>query len=320
MIKIKNRIVNINIPKDRAIFLVCIIIALFFWLLIKLSQSYRSGKSIALHYELPEGKAFTKLPPDAIKATLGGRGWSLMYDFFLGERGNLTLQLPDEDFAEISNAQLRERISELITQNLQIEQLNIDNIRINLEENVSKMIPVVLNHELSFADEHHLTDSILLSPDSITLSGAASIVEGIIVWPSEKLVLNDLKSDVSIAVKLEAPTPVLEFSPEEVQVQIPVEQFTEKPMFVPITVKNAKDSLKIFPGKIRLSCVVGLSRYNDISSRDFEVEVDLKDMPLAPENNTVPITLTRSPEKVFNIKFSPKSVEFFIVQEKDLIE
>ena len=43
---------------DRAILMSCIGIALVFWLLVKLSQSYKTTEDYEISYTLPEGKTF----------------------------------------------------------------------------------------------------------------------------------------------------------------------------------------------------------------------------------------------------------------------
>ena len=93
------------------------------------------------------------------------------------------------------------------------------------------------------------------------------------------------------------------------------EQFTEKSLFLPVTVKNAPDSLKIFPNKVKTNFVIGLSQYDAISEKDFQLEVDLNGIPINQANNTAPISLIKQPAEVKNIRFSPKSVQFLFVKE-----
>ena len=82
-------------------------------------------------------------------------------------------------------------------------------------------------------------------------------------------------------------------------------------MFIPIIVKNAPQQLKIFPNKIKLDCTVALSRYAQLSSANFVAEVDLKGAALNSMNNTVTIVLSQFPNFVRNVKFTPKSAEFY---------
>jgi len=102
-----------------------------------------------------------------------------------------------------------------------------------------------------------------------------------------------------------------------VTVTLKVEQFTERSLFVPITIKNAPDSLKTFPERAKLSCVVGLSKYNDIDKNSFQLVADLKGIPLNTEKNTIPVLVTKQPDFVRAVNFQPRSVEFFFVETQD---
>jgi len=88
-------------------------------------------------------------------------------------------------------------------------------------------------------------------------------------------------------------------------------------LFIPISVLNGPDSLKIFPDKIKLNCKVSLKDYDKVNYSDFKAEVNLKDVTPEAENNTIPVLLKSTPSNVSNVSFSPKSVEFFFVQELD---
>ena len=146
------------------------------------------------------------------------------------------------------------------------------------------------------------------------ISGPASTVELIQQWKTDSLVLSDLRSDKTVAVALLKPPDELSLGTPQTEVRINVEQFTEKSLFVPLTIRNGPDSLKIFPQQIKLTCVVGLSQYNEVTPRDFTVEVDLQNVPVSEDKNTAPIQLTQQPSFVKNVKFSPKSAEFYILQ------
>jgi predicted secreted protein len=61
--------------------------------------------------------------------------------------------------------------------------------------------------------------------------------------------------------------------------------------------------------------LVGLSKYEEVEESGFTVEVDLKDAKPGVENNAVPILLTKSPDFVDNVRFSPKSAEYIFIKK-----
>ena len=301
---------------DRAILIICISIALIFWLLVKLSQSFDTVYEVKINYSLPEGKAFVQVPPAKIEATLNGRGWDLLYYFLGKQQAEIALKLSNLENQTFSASQLKDRIRAGAS-SVEIKNLDYDYISVKLEDQAAKKIPVRLDHQLTFAEGIQLKKAPTLMPDSVELSGPASAVTELTEWLTQPLILSDLKSDYKAPLKLKTPLQEgpIRIRPTEVEVSIEIEQYTERSLFVPLSILNAPDSLQIFPENIRVNCVVGLSQYNAVNDSLFRLEADLKGIPLNASNNTVPVQLTRFPDFVQNIQFSPQSVEFFIVKE-----
>lgn len=315
MIKIRNKKYKITLREDRAILLSCIGIALVFWLLVKLSQTYRTEKSVTLNFSLPAGKTFRHYPPDDVKAQIEGSGWDLMFSYFNSNRVELGYNLEEIDQFTLNRGQLRADISRALSfKDIIITEVNYDNVEIVLEEEATRKIPIQLAYKIDFAPEFHLQNDILLTPDSVNITGPNSIIENIVSWPSDSLKLENIKANLVQTIDLTNPSKEISITPTSVQVNINVEQFTEKSLFVPVVVKNAPDSIKIFPEIIKLSCVLGLSHYNELDPEDFQLEVDLQKIPVNKGRNTAPIQIAKSPEYIRNITFSHKSVEFFLLR------
>lgn len=315
-IKIGNKLIQFQLREDRAVLISCIGIALFFWLLVKLSQTYRTEKEVVLHYLLPQAKTTVEKPPETIIAQIEGNGWDLMFDFF--SNANLELFYDLRNTASrisIGRGQLRTDISGKLSSNdIQVLEVNYDLIQLELEDKVEKTVPIDLKLALEFAPGHDRLDSIRFSPDSVNLTGPVSKISQITIWPTDSLVLKEVKNAVQQPLSLKDPSGEIELSIQEVALDIQVEPYTEKEFFVPITVINVPDSIKIFPERIKLTCVVGLSNYNSIGKNDFVVEADLGKASPKSDRNTVPILLTKQPEQVKSVFYSPKSVEYFFLQ------
>ena len=144
---------------------------------------------------------------------------------------------------------------------------------------------------LSFEAGFHLKSPLQSKPDSITITGPVSIIEPIIEWESEAFKLLNMRSSISKSLKLQLPPPILKLSQQDVVVAIDIEPLTEKVLYVPILVRNAPDSLKIFPDKVTVTCKIGLSKYDQLKYTDFSVEADLSNISLNSPNNTVPIVI-----------------------------
>ena len=309
-----------KIKEDRATLLACIGIAFVFWLLIKLSQTYRAEKQVFFHFEIPSDKALATLAPNDMAVELEGTGWDLLFDFFANRSVRLSYDMSGIEALQLNRAQLRSDILQnLHSNNITILEINPESLHLALEAKLSRLVPIVLRDSLSFAAEHHLRSPARVQPDSVEVTGPVSLVSTIGQWYTDSLRLSNLKSNVNQIVKLEKPARELSLSVNQVEAQIEVEPFTEKKMYVPLVVKNApEDSLRIFPDKITISCKLGLSKYDAVSFRDFTAEIDFKGISLNAPNNSVPIVITQKPDFVETLQYTPKSARFFIVEKADV--
>lgn len=316
MISFKINNVTFTIQEDRAILMVCIGIALVFWLLVKLSGQYYMEKKVNIAYSIPEEKTFSKMPPDDMTARISGSGWDLLFSYFSTPEITLYYNLSEASSLNLTRGQLRsDLMRELSAKDLNVVELNYDQLDAPLEEKMKKKVPVKLNAAFNFAAQYRLQDTIQLIPDSVSLVGPKSLLEQQAYWETDSLLLDDLKGNLVKSIPLRKVPPELEINQEVVEVNIEVEQITEKSIFVPLTVKNAPDSLKIFPSSIKLTFIVGLSDFNAVQPNDFQVEVDLKNANLKGEKNSTPIALTKFPATVGYVQYSPKSAEYYFIKE-----
>ncbi|MCB0586846.1 MAG: YbbR-like domain-containing protein [Phaeodactylibacter sp.] len=321
MIRINRKAFTVKIREDRATLLACIGIAFVFWLLIKLSQTYRAEKQVLFQFEIPSDKALATLAPNDMTVQLEGTGWDLMFDFFSSRTVKLSYDMSGITQLNLNRARLRSDIAQNLNSNdISIMEINPESLNLTLEDKSTKPVPVIVRDSLNFAPEHHLKSPVKVSPDSVEIAGPASLVSTIDKWYTDSLQLDNLKTTTTQVVKLEKPPRELSVSVNQVEAQIEVEPFTEKTMYIPLVIKNAPDSLRIFPDKINISCKLGLSKYDSVSFRDFIAEVDLKGISANAPNNSVPVVITQKPDFVESLQYTPKSAKFFIVEQPEETE
>lgn len=317
-IKINRKNFRLAPKEDRAILLACIGIAFVFWLLIKLSQTYVAEKDIVFSIQTPSDQVLSSLPPQYITARLEGTGWDLMFDYFSARRLELQYDMSGLQQLTVSSSQLQKDVKQqLYSDDIQILELRQEELTLQLEKKASKKVPVVSVADLSFAPEHQLKSPIALQPDSIVLAGPASVLETYSFWQTDSIKLRNLHQSRNKAVPLAPTPPELSLSVQKVTAIIEVEPITEKSVYAPLVVKNAPDSLRIFPDKVTVVFKLGLSKYDQTSYRDFKAEVDLSGISVNSPNNTVPIELTERPDYVKSLYFTPKAAKFFIVESAE---
>ncbi len=309
---------KIQVKEERAILLVCMGIALVFWLLVKLSKPYNSEKDVLFFFILPEDKAFSDSPPKKYSVEIRGTGWDLMYEYFTNPKTLLYYDLNQTDQLTLNQTRLRSDINRnLSSRDLEISEFSHDGFTVTLEEKIEKKVPIRLSNsgDITFGKGYHLQSPLVLNPDSIFVSGPKSMVEGIEEWQADSLTAHSLRSSLVKKVPLFAPAEEITLSHRLTEVLVPVEQYTENSFRVPIQIQNIPDSLvRITPEQVTLTFFVGLSKYDQVDTSDFVLEVDFAGLRERTNKNTVPITLTEYPPFVRNVLFYPKSVEFLFVK------
>jgi YbbR domain-containing protein len=289
------------LTRERAVLMVCIGIALCFWVLNRLSTKFRKTTPVRLEYFTPSGKALRTTPPQYANVSWQGTGWDLL----TGSEPRIALTVESDS---IQTFYLRTIAAQQLGND--VFSVSPEQITVEIEDIATKNVPVEAVAALSFWKGFDLADDIQLTPSVITVEGAKSVLENLNSLKTDTLRFQKLKDTIETTIKLAA-IPILKFSKSEVSAQLAVEQFTEKSLFVPLTIKNAPQRLQIFPNKIKLDCTVALSRYAALSGDNFIAVVDLKNVDVKSKNNTVAIVLLQQPSFVRNVKFSPQSVEFY---------
>jgi hypothetical protein len=300
---------------DRAILLLCMGVSLIFWLLVKLSKEFTSYYETPIRFELPEGRTFLLKPPESVNITLKGSGWDLLSYYLFEEKVQLIFPLDQNPSQVIFAVDIRNQLAANVAP-LSIAEIGLNQIRIELGESGRKKIPVILNADIAYTSGFQQQQNPKLIPDSVVINGPQTLLDSIDYWLTDALILKDVRGNIDRKISLKTPDQdVLRLQRASVQVKIPVEEFTEKMLMVPVQMINAPDSLHLFPKKmdVRLTCTVGLSQFETLNKSEFTVVADLTNITLREEKNTVPLHLTQQPLYVRNVKFSPNSIEFFFM-------
>lgn len=298
--------------------MICIGIALVFWILVKLSQVYRVWKPAAVNVSVPQEMALAKMPPSNLMLRFEARGWDLLFNSQSLSDLVLDYSMGEETELVIPDGQLRSDIFETLSSpRIKVVDVNYNELYLRLEERLEREVPVILNTKITFADGFNYSNDITLEPDSVKVSGPTSLVESIFFWNTDSLVILDVKKSIETTVPLSLPPREILLDTTEVLVNVPIEKFTEKSFFIPLEIRNAPetDSLSIFPASVNVKCVVGLSKYDDLAATDIGFEVDLGSANLSEGKNTAPISLVKYPDYAQILNYSPKSATFFIIKK-----
>ncbi len=297
-------------------FVTCLLLAALAWVFTMLSDTYPfKVKEIIAYKNAPQKRAFHTLQSDTVVATLKGTGWELLFQKM--EYANKTIEvdlhtLDTKDYVVLSS-QLG-KINETKDFDLPIDSISPDTLYFDFTGRTVKKIPVKLVTSLKYQRQFAQSNNAILDPPFVTISGPQKDIDQIHSWETDSLKLDSVDETIRTTLALK---PVHEASlsiyPRSVQVRVPVDEFTEKTVEIPVKLVNNHTGydVKIFPQKVKVTFTTSLRRYPELDDDYFEATADLS----LWQNNgysALPVKLTRSPSYCKIVKIEPQNIDFII--------
>lgn len=204
------------------VFLFAYVIALILWFLVNLSRPFTLTVNIPVELgQLPPKKALsTPLPSHAI-VNFSGEGWKLISLYHNPPPVRIDPVQGDMNFYDI----VREQMNAFAGVNV-IKVLPAV-INIHLEKRVIKKIPVVSNVKVQTKSQFEIIGKPIITPDSVVISGARSVVDTIKSWQTDKISLNDVRGKIDKEINLTPPPGLIRMSASKVRFEANVQEFTE---------------------------------------------------------------------------------------------
>lgn len=176
-------------------FTVCVLLSFVLWL----SLSLQEQRTVTVDFPvvvggLPDGQALVERPPSAVSVKLQGTGLDLLALMFD----------PPSVQAEANQGRVdvREALSLPQANDAQVDGVTPGVIEITTDDRIERRLPVQVRLDIQTASSHELVDDPVVSPDSVTVFGARSIVESLANWPTDSLVLEGVRDTVRTQVAL----------------------------------------------------------------------------------------------------------------------
>ncbi len=308
-----------------AVFSACLFISGLFWLLLAFNGNYTTLISVPVRYvNMPKDQLLLEKLPTEVQLELSGIGYQLLAYTLQPQKGEITLDgmlmgmSPNKKNGEAFLA-THHAIQFFNRQHTDVVALKIlpDTIHFTFFKRGFRKVPAHLNRYITFEKQFGFGDSIRLSPDSVSITGPAELIDSILVVETEPLILSNLSRSGEYLVSIKSPSPELAYAPSKISVALSVEKFTESILEIPVQIEHllSKDSIQIFPERIKIKFTVSLRDYKKASPETFNVAVDAYDL----RNNhggKLRLYLRKYPTFVSNIKLEPEVIDFIIRKKK----
>lgn len=296
------------------VFIVALIVALALWLMVNLSRDYTLNIELPIQLgAVPSEKALVKDLPNTATVSVTGEGWKLINMYNNPPTINI-----DVNDAEVNLFdQVQQQMNAML--NVTIQRVQPQRLTVELGDRVSKKVPVNAAVNVKFSEQYDFLGPPTISPDSITINGASTLVENIKEWKTDSVSIEDVRKDISQTLPLESPGKLINLSRNEVVFEAKVTEYTEGEVQAPINTRNLPPGRMVSysPLAITIKYDVPIEEYIDVQDENpFDAYVSYQQI-LDDSTGFVTPQIEENNEN-YHIKlrsFQPRRVAYFIVLE-----
>ena len=303
-------------------YLICVCIATIFWFLNALNKQYTVELTFPVKYtNLPKNKVLASDPPDHFILKVNSFGFTILRHklsmafsplvFNVNELTGKKMETSNKSSYAIPMQQFIGRLSSQVSNELEITGIQPDTLHFNFDRIVQRKVRVKPNVSFELKKQHYLDQAVTTKPDSVLVSGPESILDTLKFINTTRQHYKELDQTILRNVLLEE-NKVLIIEPKRVVLKIPVEEFTEKQVMVPVTIDKLPENVHInlFPAKISISFMIPLSSFSEVKPSDFKASVSFQE--IQEKKDLLNIKIEVQPSGLRSVKISPKQVEYLI--------
>ncbi|MFN0157275.1 MAG: hypothetical protein ACKVRP_04285 [Bacteroidota bacterium] len=248
------------------------------WISVKLGSTYQVVVSTPLKVTgLPAGTALNAPVPQEVQLRLRGEGWQLAGLLFGSEfHSTVDVQSLTPRQTTITVNDVVDRLN--IPTGIQAMEMKPDSISVEYDSLGWKKVPVTLDYTTSFSERYGPVGQMIVTPESVLIEGARSILAEIDSWPTVRMQFDDLKAPVdAMAALLESSRYQLAFNPSGVNVRLDVQWYAEKVFAgLPVELLSVPPHREVILVPPRIDLVVrgGVDQLSALSLADFRASLD----------------------------------------------
>jgi YbbR domain-containing protein len=267
-------------PKRIHIVIISAVFGILVWISVSMSEQYQINVSVPISIDsVPEGRSIKTPVPQSLQLKLRGDGWRLA-SLLLGSdmKMHFPLQSLRSGKKVITFHDVAERIA--YRPGVQLIDMVPDSVFVELDRTSHRKVAVVLDYTVSFREGYGQVGPTTVSPESITVTGAETLLKTIDSWSTVRGVFENLKAPLETDLPL-APSPIylVSLSTSSVHLRINVEPFAEKVfsgLAVEIRSVAPNREVILIPPKIEIVTRGGIKQLSNTSPSDFHLTVDYR--------------------------------------------
>lgn len=228
---------------------VCVMLSVVLWMSLTLQEQRMVSMDFPVVIEdMPEGKALAERPPSSVEVTVQGPGMDLLGLIF-----NVSSIRVD---AESDKINVAEAVQLPQANDARVRGVTPQVITLKVEPRTEVQVPIRSRLEVRLASAYELIEAPTLTPDSVTIAGAESIVSSIESWPTKSVVESGVRDTLRRFLPLnDSLSGLVERNVDRVEVAVRSGKFAEETREVPVEVTGipaGQNLVALQPSTIRI--------------------------------------------------------------------
>ena len=288
--------------------------AVLLWISVNMGYEYQTVISVPLILEnVRANRGLARPVPMSVNVKVRATGWQLIGMSFVP---NVHYVLDVGDISSRYNfATAKDAMERLkLPQGIRTIEIKPETVAVVLDEKIRKSVPVEPVVRMSVREGYGVVGDIRTMPESVTITGARSLVERIDDWPTNPLEFSNLKNGVNTRV---AVSDTLSFGitpfPTFISLHIDVQPTAEKSFKgIPVEVNKVPRNrlVVLIPPKIDIIIRGGIEQVATAEQKDFSAYIDYKSILLDTTGSIQPIVTT--PRNIKVVMQMPERLQYVV--------
>ncbi|TDI77869.1 MAG: hypothetical protein E2O84_00305 [Bacteroidetes bacterium] len=302
-----------DFQRDRAprrkglVITLCLMASAILWFMFSMQETYTQFFVFPTSVQnVPPEQALAGLPPQSVRVQVEGQGVQLLRLYYKPP----TIVLD----ASAGTIDLSVAVAEL-TGSVRMESVMPTQIELILEERVVRKIAIHAVVDISTDIGYFEMGGRRMSPDSVTVSGARSVVEHLTDWPTIPVKMSQVNEPIELLLTLtDTLAGLVELDLEEIIFNVDVQAFTEGRRPIEIRVENAPSGREITfdPISTVVTFQIPVNQFDQaISSDDFYASISYEEIRTDTVGRVFPRIHLPEDLDVRESRISPVSFGYF---------
>lgn len=296
--------------------LIIIFLSIFFsialWVSVTLSNWYYSSIIVPVKIaNSSDNLTASRLSAEKVLIKVKGTGWNLLGLLISGTH-DYYVNIPNEAGYKTIRLLPNSAENQFISSGVEITEVQPGTLSLYVEKYIVKKIKIKLDTSISFKQGYGFAANIKIIPDSVDVSGAASVINNLNYISTSRINLREVDEKTYLTVELNKPSRV-DLSQKEVKVIVDAQQIVDKSIEdinVEVLNKPPDREIVLIPNKIGVSISGGIDYLGKLNPANIKAFVKYQDIEADTLESIKPsITLPNNVNLVF---IKPERIKYII--------